>query len=131
VSAENRLTAEQLAALTPGDAVTIECAGDFRRPRYVAGTVVRIAGSHIVVSVRSAKGVTYQERYGRRDGIRDGRSLVRAELVNGDRRSYANAARPTQRIDALYREWARNRADVERLRRLRDAISECLQEERI
>ena len=35
-------------------------------------------------------------------------------------RSYAD-------IDALYREWARNRTDVERLRRLHAAIGECLQ----
>jgi hypothetical protein len=32
------------------------------------------------------------------------------------------------RIDALYREWTRHRSDVDELRRLRDAISECLDE---
>ena len=32
------------------------------------------------------------------------------------------------RIDALFREWTRHRADINKLRRLRDAISECLDE---
>jgi hypothetical protein len=41
VAADNRLTAEQLAALAPGDVVTIECAGHFQRPRRTVGTVVR------------------------------------------------------------------------------------------
>jgi hypothetical protein len=31
-------------------------------------------------------------------------------------------------IDALFREWTRHRADVDKLRRLRDAINECLDE---
>ncbi len=123
----NRLTAAQLAVLAPGDPVTIECAGDFRRPRHVSGAVVRVAGSNIVVSIRSAKGVAYQEQYRRRDGIREGGGLVRAELVNADGAA-SPVSRPIQPVDALYRDWARNRSDVERLRRLRDAISECLGE---
>ena len=113
---ENRLTSDQLAALAPGDSVPIECAGDFRRTRYVAGTVVRIAGLHIVVSVKGPRGMIYQERYGRRDGVRDGKSLTRTELVNGDGQSDAKALRPTQRIDVLYREWARDRSDAAGLR---------------
>ena len=36
--------------------------------------------------------------------------------------------RQTQRIDTLYREWTRNRTDVDRLRRLQTAMSECLDE---
>jgi hypothetical protein len=31
-------------------------------------------------------------------------------------------------IEAQFREWTRHRADVDKLRRLRDAISECLDE---
>jgi hypothetical protein len=34
---DNRLTAEQLAALEPGDTVTIESAQDFRRPSLPPG----------------------------------------------------------------------------------------------
>lgn len=75
------------------------------------------------------KGVTYQERYGRRDGSRDGNSLTRAELVDGDSQSYATAARPTQRIDAVYRDWARNRSDVDKLLRLHAAIADCLNQQ--
>ena len=130
MSADNRLTADQLAVLAPGDSVTIECSGDSRRPRYVAGTVVRIAGSQIIVRVKSARGVIYQQRYGLRDGIRDGKSLTRAELVNGDSQSYANALLPIQRIDVLYREWARARADVDKLLQLHAAIAECLNQQR-
>jgi hypothetical protein len=74
VALENRLSTDQLEALRPGDAVTIECAGDLRRPRQVPGTVVRTVGSQIVVSVRGAKGVIYQERYRLRDGVREGNS---------------------------------------------------------
>lgn len=50
MAAEERLTADQLAALVPGDPVTIETAADFTRPRYSTGTVVRLEGPQIVVS---------------------------------------------------------------------------------
>ena len=125
MAVDNRLSTAQLNALGPGDAVTIECAGDSRRPRHISGTVVRAAGAHIVVSIKSAKGALYHEQYRRRDGVREGGSLVRAELVNANGTA-SPASRPTKHVDALYREWARHRSDVERLRRLRDAISECL-----
>ena len=52
MAADNRLTAEQLAALAPGDSVTMEFVRDFRRPKHVAGTVVRYVGSQIVVAVQ-------------------------------------------------------------------------------
>ena len=54
VAAENRLTAEQLAGLVPGDTGCIEVSGEFRRPKLCAGTVVRIEGSPVVVSTRGA-----------------------------------------------------------------------------
>jgi hypothetical protein len=53
VAAEERLTADQLAALVPGDPVTIETAADFTRPRYSTGTVVRLEGTQVVVSCPS------------------------------------------------------------------------------
>ena len=56
MSAENRLTAEQLAALQPGDEVTIESATDLGRARYATGAVVRVDGPCIAVSVRGAHG---------------------------------------------------------------------------
>ena len=130
MAAENRLTAEQLATLAPGDSVTIESAADFGRPRHSTGTVVRIEGPHIVVSWRSARGVPYVHRYGRRDGVRAGGGH-RAELVEnlgGDRLALAEPRKQVLRIDAAYREWARNRADIERRRRLQAAIAECLEE---
>jgi hypothetical protein len=40
MAADNRLTAEQFAALKPGDLVTIEFVRDFRRPKHVACQVV-------------------------------------------------------------------------------------------
>jgi hypothetical protein len=127
VSAENRLTVKQLAALTDGDQVTIETGAEFSRRRFRTGTVVRIDPSHVVVSCTGPRGGTFIERYGRRDGIRIG-GLNRAELVNADGSGPAatEARQRTRHIDALYREWTRNRADVERLRRLHAAISECL-----
>ena len=127
MAAENRLTAEQLATLEAGDTVTTESAQDFRRPRQATGTVVRVAGPHIFVKVRSPHGATFQECYGRRDGIRVG-GVSRAELVNPGTSEplQGEARRRVQRVDSLYREWTRNRTDVERLRRLQAAISECL-----
>jgi hypothetical protein len=129
VAAENRLTAEQIAALAPGDQVLIETSGDFRRTRQTPGTVVRLAGTHIVVSCKTPRGVRYVHHFARRDGVRIGGGH-RAELVNSD----AVGALPIEqrrqmlRIDALFREWTRHRSDVDKLRRLRDAISECLDE---
>jgi hypothetical protein len=52
VRAENRLTAEQLAALSPGDAVTIESGQDFGRRRYATGRIVRVDAGCITNSVR-------------------------------------------------------------------------------
>lgn len=69
MTAQNRLNDEQLAALEPGDQVVLETGGDFRRPKQSTGAVVRVAGAHIVVSVRSDRGVQYAHRFGRRDGI--------------------------------------------------------------
>ena len=51
MAAHNRLTADQIAALAPGDTVTIESAADF-----ALGTVVRVAGPHIVVTCKGPRG---------------------------------------------------------------------------
>jgi hypothetical protein len=128
VSAGNRLTVDQLAALAPGDPVVIETSGDFRRPRQSTGTVVRILGPHIVVSVRSTRGVPYVDHFDRRDGVRIGGSRY-AVLVHPD--GMHPAMPPARRrqavhIDALYREWKRNRDDVEALRLLQAAIGDYL-----
>jgi hypothetical protein len=126
MAAENRLTFEQLAALVPGDTVCIETTGDFRRPHLRPGTVVRLEGSCIVISTRSARGVPYVDRYGRRDGIRVGGGR-HAELVNGDPAAQTPRRRPeVARIDAAYRAWARDRDDLDKLRELHAAIAEVL-----
>jgi hypothetical protein len=105
VGVDNRLTAGQLAALKPGDTVTIESGQDLRRPRLATGIVVRVAGSDIVVKVASRHGVAHQERYRRRDGIRIG-GVSRAELVNADATRPAATSeerRQVHRIHGLYR----------------------------
>jgi hypothetical protein len=132
VAAHNRLAADQIATLEPGDTVTIESAADFGRPRHAVGTVVRIAGTHIVVSCESPRGVRYVHHFARRDGVRIGGGH-RAELVTLET---ADSASPERRrlllhIDALYREWSRNRGDLDRLRRLQATIAECLEAESI
>jgi len=127
MAVDNRLTAEQLAALIPGDPVTIEFAPDFRRPKHVAGTVVRFVGSQIVVSCRMRDGGSkYLHSFDRR-GVRIGSGQY-AELVNVEAPKPAptDQRRQAARVDAAYREWARNRDDVERLRVLRHAIDGCL-----
>ena len=104
MAAENRLTFEQLAELSPGDVVVVEVAGDFRRPRRTAGTVVRVEGSQIVVSERSARGVLYVNRYSRRDALRIGRGST-AQLVNGtaDGKVTSEERQRQMRVDAAYR----------------------------
>ncbi len=126
---DNRLTADQLAALTPGDTVTIESGAEFSRRKYRSGQVVRLDPSYVVVSAPGPRGGTFIERYGRRDGIRVG-GVNRAELVNADPSGVElpEARRRSQHIDSLFREWTRDRTDTERLRRLYTAIGECLED---
>jgi hypothetical protein len=128
VAAENRLTIEQLAALNPGDTVTIESGQDFSRPRYAAGTVIRVGAAHVDVCCDGAKGAKYVERYHLRDGLREGRG--RAELVRSDAVQAVDGAgrRRVKDIDTLYRRWHRRPGDLEALRQLRDVISEHLDE---
>jgi len=98
----------------------------FRRPKHVAGTVVRRVGSQIVVSCRSDRGVPYVHHFDRR-GVRVGGGGY-AELVTAAVPEPASTEQRRQvaRVDAAYREWTRNRDGLERLQVLRDAISECL-----
>jgi hypothetical protein len=128
VAAEDRLTPEQLAALTVGEAVTIESAADFRRPRYVSGEVVRLTASHIAVCITSGAGVTYEERFDRRDGLRIGAGR-RAELVNPQPQETSERQEATRRLDGLVLAWRRDRSDLEALRRLHKAIGEYLGED--
>src|SRR3954454_20861633 len=112
LAAESRLTIEQLAALSPGDVVVVEVSGDFRRPRRTTGTVVRVEGSQIVLSERSARGVAYVNRYSLRDGLRIGRGST-AQLVNGtaDGPVPSQDRQPQVRVDGAYRAWDRHRDD--------------------
>ena len=127
MAVDNRLSAEQLAALAPGDPVTIEFVRDYRRPKHVAGTVVRLVGPRIVVSCRSDRGVPYVHEFGVRDGVRVGTG-GRAELVAADapEPTSVEQRRQAARVDAANREWSRNRGDLDRLRVLREAADECL-----
>jgi hypothetical protein len=91
--------------------------------------VVRLDPSSVLVKASGPKGGTFVERYSLRDGVRVG-GINRAELINADLSGPAltEARRRTLHIDSLFREWSRNRTDVDRLRRLHRAISECLEE---
>jgi hypothetical protein len=129
VGFDNRLTAEQIAALAPGDAVVIESGQEFNRPRYATGTVIRVGMSHVDVCCDGYKGARYVERFRLRDGLREGKG--RAELVRADAGHLAVrgvVGRETRHIQTLYRQWHRNPGDLEALRELRDAISEQLDE---
>jgi hypothetical protein len=128
VAAGNRLTRDQLAALAPGDTVTIETGSDFGRSRHTSGTVVRTGPFHVVVSVAGPRGGTFIERYSLRDGLRDS---GRAGLVTTDTDNPATRdllRRRTQRIDTAYRQWSRRRDDVEALHELQDAINDYMAE---
>ena len=129
MSAENRLSAEQLAALKPGETVTVESGAEFGRRRCATATVVRVNGSHVVVSCEGPRGGKFVELYGLRDGVRRGGG--HAELVDvdvDDPAAREHLRRRTQRIDTAYRQWIRRRADVDALRELHDAVSEALDE---
>jgi hypothetical protein len=70
-------------------------------------------------------GVPYQERYGRRDGVRLGGE--RAELVTSELQDAGSRKELSlSRIDALFQRWTRDPDDLESLRRLRDALSDHL-----
>jgi hypothetical protein len=127
VEAGTRLTADQLAALAPGDHVTIESGAEVGRPRHTSGTVIRVEDAEIVVKIRGPRGAIYTERYSRRDGYRVGRGN-RAALVTTEPVDPADAEqrRQLQRIDRLFGMWRRNRGDVATLRKLHDAIAERL-----
>jgi hypothetical protein len=129
VAVGNRLTGEQLAALAPGDTVTIETGSDLGRSRHTTGTVVRTGRFHVTVSVAGPRGGTFIERYSLRDGLRD--SGGRAELVTTDASNPATRdllRRRAQRIDTAYRQWSRRRDDVAALHELQDAISDYMAE---
>lgn len=129
VHAGIKLTADQIAALAPGDAVIIESGAETGRPRHTSGTVVRITGSQVVVSVSSARGVSYIQCYSRRDAYRVGRgssaALVTVENPAADPANI-DQHREQRRIDALWRAWSRNRGDAEALRALHAALGERL-----
>jgi hypothetical protein len=126
VAVENRLTTDEIAALAPGDTVTVESGQELSRRRHTTGTVIRVGASHVDVCCDGARGGKYVERYRIRDGIRDGGG--RAELVRAGPAGGDQARRRTQHIDGLYRQWHRRPGDVEALRELRDAISDYLDE---
>ena len=129
MSAEDRLTAEQLAALEPGETVTVESGAEFGRRRHATATVVRVNATHVVVCCEGLRGGKFVEQYRLRDGVRAGGG--HAELVNPDVDDPAtrdHLRRRTQRIDAAYRQWSRHRADVKALRELQDAIGDYMGE---
>jgi hypothetical protein len=129
VAAGNRLTEEQLAALAPGDTVTIETGSGFGRSRHTTGTVVRTGRFHVVVSVAGPRGGTFIERYSVRYGVRDSGGPAALVATDTDNPATRNLLRRrTQRIDTAYRQWSRRRDDVEALQELRDAISDYMAE---
>jgi hypothetical protein len=121
LAVENRLTADELAALAPGDPVTVESGVEFARRRNTDGTVARVTNRHVVVRCGG-----YVECYRLRDGIRDG-GAGRAELVHNHALRDGQDERPIKHIDEAYRDWTRSRSDLDRLRRLHKAIGEALE----
>jgi hypothetical protein len=122
-----RLTAEQLAALAPGDVVAIESGLEFGRRRIATATVARVDGVCITVKCTGPRGSTFVERYSLRTGLRVGGG-TRAELVHPQSSEPAEAAQldGLRTVDRLYREWRRQPGDEQLLRRLHEAIGELM-----
>ncbi|TFV78359.1 hypothetical protein E4P39_03845 [Blastococcus sp. CT_GayMR19] len=96
MAADNR---DELSGLRPGDKVTIESTP------AALGLVVRVAGSHMIVSCQSPRRVRHVTHFARRDGVRIGGSH-RAELENIRSADAvpAEQRRQMRRIDAPCRE---------------------------
>lgn len=130
MSAENRLTGEQLAALSPGDSVCIETASGTTRPRFSSGNVVHVWSFEVFVSVKGPGGGKFVERFSRRNGLRTSGGKGGAELVNVEPAATVERRREAQQLDALWLAWRRDRGDVDKLRQLHEAIGEWLGENR-
>jgi hypothetical protein len=126
VEAGDRLTAVELAALAPGDAVTIESGADFGRTRRTAGTVTRVTDTKAFVRVQSPRGVPYVQEFCLRTGWRAGRGAYAALVSTPASAAVQERRRESQRIEALWRAWSRERDDVEALRELHAALGERL-----
>jgi hypothetical protein len=131
VSVENRLTADQLAGLSPGDTVCIETASGTTRPRFVTGTVVNVGPFEVFVSSKGPGGGKFVERFSRRNGLRTSGGKGGAELVNAVPADSATVERrrEVQQLDALWLTWRRNRGDVDVLQQLHEAIGLYLVEQ--
>lgn len=133
---ENRLPADQLEALAPGDLVLIEnWPRGWRGPGYATAAVKRTTATQVVVTRKAARGGTYEERYRKKDGGLVGNEMGRAELVDPTHprtvRALAQANREKRAagIDSLAHQWSRNRDDLDLLRELQVAIGEYLDAE--
>lgn len=128
MDAGSRLTADQLAALSAGDAVTLESGAEFGRTRRITGTVVRVTETKVFVRVQSPRGAVYIREFSLRNGVGAGRGNY-AALVDAPSSAAADdRRRHQQHIDALWRAGARNRANVEALRELHEALGQQLHE---
>jgi hypothetical protein len=130
VGAENRLTAEQLASLSPGDSICIETANGTTRPRFTTGTVVNVGPFELFVSSTGPGGGKFVERFSRRNGLRTSGGKGGAELVNAvpSDSTTIEQRREAQKLDALWLAWRRSHGDVEKLRQLHAAIAGYLGE---
>jgi hypothetical protein len=128
MDAGTRLTADQLAALAPGDAVTIESGAELGRTRRTAGTVSRLTETKVFVRVQSPRGAVYVREFSLRTGVGACRGDYAALVDAPPSAATDERRREQQRIDALWRTWARNRSDVDALRELHAALGEQLHE---
>jgi hypothetical protein len=122
------LSPDQLAALAPGDAVTVESGLELGRRRRTPGTVTRVTDTKVVVRVQSPRGAVYVREFALRTGIAAGRGSSAALVDAPASAATDERRREQQRIDALWRAWARNRGDVDALRDLHAALSQQLRD---
>lgn len=129
-----QLPAAQVAALDSGDSVLFETAGasSWSPANLRSGTVAKLTAKQVVVHYAGPRGtveVRFRRDDGRQVGTGYGTLLDPLHPRNVERLTESRHRARQQAIDNLADRWARERDNLDLLRRLQVAISEYLDAE--
>lgn len=133
MSYNNRLPADQIASLEPGDTVIIESSiGTFARSQVRTGKVAKLTAKQVVVHYPGVRGTT-EVRFRKQDAgqVGDGYGylLDPTHPTTVDRLARDRRESRRQQIDALAGRWSRERDNLNLLRQLHTAVGEYLDAE--